>query len=89
MLTIFEALPYLLQSGPIKSTLPRTMEDVDQGYGFILYKTNLKQLSLDIGTSKVVIKVDSIHDRSVIMIDQVSLTYGTTRRASYCAIILP
>ena len=71
MLTIFDALPYLLPNGPVKSLLPVTMEDLNQGYGFILYRTNLRQLNLNTATKQILIKIDSLHDRSVIMVDQV------------------
>lgn len=73
MLTIFEALPFLLPSGPIKSPQLKTMEDADQAYGFILYRTSLQQLNLDAKREKILIKIDSIRDRSVIMVDQVRL----------------
>jgi len=71
MLNIFDALPYLLPNGAVKSLLPVTMEDLSQAYGFILYRTNLKQLNLNTKTKQILIKIDSVHDRSVIMIDQV------------------
>ena len=73
MLTIFDALPHLLPDGPIKSQFPMSMEDVNQSYGFILYRSNLKHLSLDSQGKQIVIKIDSIRDRSVIMVDQVLL----------------
>ena len=73
MLTIYDALPHLLPNGPIKSQFPMSMEDVNQSYGFILYRTNLNHLSLDSQAKQIVIKIDSVRDRSVIMVDQVWL----------------
>eukprot|EP00795_Rhopilema_esculentum_P012840 gene12840-3585_t len=68
MITIFDALPYLTPDGPVKSQYPKSMEDLDQSYGFILYRTKI--ISSDLSNT-MTIKIDALRDRSVIMVDKV------------------
>ena len=74
MVTIFDALQYLVPEGPIKSTTIRTMEDIDQAYGFILYRAIIGGARYGTNSNKVIIHIDSLRDRSVIMVDQVRNT---------------
>ena len=69
MITIFDALPYLNPDGPVKSKYLKSMEDLNQSYGFILYRTKI--ISSDL-SNKITIKIDALRDRSVIMVDQVN-----------------
>ena len=50
---------------PVNSTYPHTMEGVGQGYGFLLYRSNLPKNHTD----KFYLSVDEIHDRSIIYVD--------------------
>ena len=74
MVTIFDALKFLVPEGPIKSKTIRTMEDIDQAYGFILYRATIGGARYGANSNKVMIHIDSLHDRSVIMVDQVRNT---------------
>ena len=76
MLTIFDALQYIVPEGPIKSVTIRTMEDIDQAYGFILYRATIKETGYGVDSNKLMIHIDSLRDRSVIMVDQVWNTYN-------------
>ena len=72
MISVFDALKYLASQGPVKSQFPKTMEDIGQSYGFILYRVHLPKAHTGLkGSNKLQIHIDALHDRSVILVDQV------------------
>ncbi|MBQ8880011.1 MAG: beta-galactosidase [Clostridia bacterium] len=64
-------------SAPVFSTSPKYMEDMDQSYGYILYRSTLKGPS-----EERAIEVDQIHDRVQIFLDG-------EHKGTYCRMAKP
>lgn len=60
--SLFENLNYL--STPMKCAYPMTMEELGQGFGYVLYSTTLKG-----PYEKLPLEIDGLHDRAIIYIN--------------------
>lgn len=67
---------------PVESDKPLTMEDLDQSYGYILYRTNIP------ATREGVLSIDGLHDFAQIYIDQ-KLVGTLDRRLGQSKLALP
>ncbi|XP_077978610.1 beta-galactosidase-like [Glandiceps talaboti] len=65
MSSFYDELDTMAPYGPIKATYPITMEDMQQNYGFMLYRTTLPTNSSD-----SVLSVPGIRDRGYVLINQ-------------------
>ncbi|PFX20793.1 Beta-galactosidase [Stylophora pistillata] len=68
--TLLEVLPKLSPSGPVNSSVPLTMEQIGQNYGFILYRTQIPGSFYESGTAVLEI-IGQLHDRAIIFIGRV------------------
>uniref|UniRef100_H3C259 Beta-galactosidase n=1 Tax=Tetraodon nigroviridis TaxID=99883 RepID=H3C259_TETNG len=67
--TIFEALEILAFSGPVKSTYPKTFLELNQVFGYVLYRTSLP---VDCSTpTPLSSPLNGVHDRAYVSIDGV------------------
>ena len=68
--TFLDVVPKLsAPHGPVNSTLPLTMEQIGQNYGFILYRT---QIPLQFAQSNVILKVSSlVQDRAIVYVGKI------------------
>jgi beta-galactosidase len=63
-----------LSKNPVESVTPLTMEDMDQDYGFVLYRTKL-----DIGPIKTTLYIPQVRDRAQVFLNRTYM--GTVWRA--------
>jgi len=60
--TLFAALPAL--SAPLRAVAPRSMEQLGQNYGFVLYRTEI-----DFPPGTVPLRLERVHDRAQVFVD--------------------
>ncbi|XP_077978621.1 beta-galactosidase-like [Glandiceps talaboti] len=65
MSSFYDELDTMAPYGPIKATYPITMEDMQQSYGFMLYRTTVPTNSSD-----SLLSVPGIRDRGYVLINQ-------------------
>uniref|UniRef100_A0A3P9NEL3 Beta-galactosidase n=1 Tax=Poecilia reticulata TaxID=8081 RepID=A0A3P9NEL3_POERE len=69
--TVLSAVETLSFSGPVKSTYPQTFTDLNQSFGFVLYRTTLPvNCSQPTPLSS---PLNGVHDRAYVSVDGVSL----------------
>ncbi|XP_056891132.1 beta-galactosidase isoform X3 [Takifugu flavidus] len=69
--TIFEALDILAFSGPVKSTYPKTFLELNQVFGYVLYRTSLPaDCSRPTPLSS---PLNGVHDRAYVSVDGVTV----------------
>ncbi|XP_038077603.1 beta-galactosidase-like [Patiria miniata] len=64
--TLYEALGVISPTGPISTDYPMSMEDLQQDFGFMLYRTQLKANY----TKPTPLFIPGIRDRGYVMVDQ-------------------
>nr|XP_006821084.1 PREDICTED: beta-galactosidase-like [Saccoglossus kowalevskii] len=74
--TFYDELEVMAPYGPINTTYPITMEDMQQSYGFILYRTTINE-----DHSSSVLSIPGIGDRGYVCINQTVL--GILSRMTY------
>uniref|UniRef100_H2V6V5 Beta-galactosidase n=1 Tax=Takifugu rubripes TaxID=31033 RepID=H2V6V5_TAKRU len=69
--TIFEALDILAFSGPVKSTYPKTFLELNQVFGYVLYRTSLPA---DCNRpTPLSSPLNGVHDRAYVSVDGVTV----------------
>jgi beta-galactosidase len=53
----------------IPSNSPRSMEEVDQAYGYILYRTTIKAGTANVGGSPALLEIDGLHSYGRVYVD--------------------
>jgi len=53
----------------IPSNSPRSMEEVDQAYGYILYRTTIKAGTANVGGSPALLEIDGLHSYARVYVD--------------------
>jgi beta-galactosidase len=48
---------------------PRSMEELDQAYGYILYRTNLKAAAGNVGSGPALLQIDALHSYARVYVD--------------------
>ncbi|XP_033639691.1 beta-galactosidase-like [Asterias rubens] len=64
--TLYDVLDKIAPYGPIRTTYPISMEDMQQDFGFMLYRTTLRS---NYNTSPLTI--NGIHDRGYVFVDKI------------------
>lgn len=69
--TVSESLDILSMSGPVKSLYPLTFVDLDQHFGFVLYRTSLPVDCLN--PTPLSSPLNGVHDRAYVSVDRVAV----------------
>ncbi|XP_065844296.1 beta-galactosidase-like [Oscarella lobularis] len=70
---VLDALPALAPSGPTNSTYPLRMEQLNQNYGFVLYRggTNESPLHDDkVDVDEIAVQITYLKDRATVLLDR-------------------
>jgi len=54
---------------PVHADAPRSMEELDQAYGYILYRTNLKAGAGNVGGGPALLQIDAVHSYARVYVD--------------------
>ncbi|XP_004085513.3 beta-galactosidase isoform X1 [Oryzias latipes] len=68
--TVADALEILSFSGPVKSTYPQTFIDLNQAYGYVLYRTTLPVTCSE--PTPLSSPLNGVHDRAYVSVDGVA-----------------